>query len=70
MKALDLLALALKANNIKFVQLIGGKMAVRKAVADFRDNEEVKVGGRCWGGAELWRCEQGAHKGKHINSCK
>ncbi|KFM24288.1 E3 ubiquitin-protein ligase SHPRH [Auxenochlorella protothecoides] len=41
--ALDLVALALQTNGIKHVALVGGRGTVRKAIADFRDDDEVRV---------------------------
>ncbi|PRW05825.1 E3 ubiquitin- ligase SHPRH [Chlorella sorokiniana] len=41
--ALKLVALALQTNGIKFVQLLGGRQAARKAVAAFREDDDVRV---------------------------
>lgn len=41
--ALKLVALALQTNGIRFVQLLGGRQAARRAVQAFRDDDEARV---------------------------
>lgn len=41
--ALKMVAMALQTNAIRFVQLLGGRQAARRAVAAFRDDDEVRV---------------------------